>query len=413
MSPVGVEKMWEVPMAHENHVSPAGRKRLMDRSRDFHRLQLFPGRQLDDLNAGFITRIEHGTTWNNIPQPCILSSTADEMVVSLYKWCGYVLVDAASRGFYGDALVDTSPQIVRDFLEFDKQSWMLFYQYPSFLAKAMTAPRERITQAFDRYIALHSEKKKDAAPYTKALAAEQTDAGISTRDGAIAFQIFHFGYTLLTALPLKFVSRTDPVPSTNANAYKVCFWLLAHILYDPSLLSAIRKETAPAVEGGKVDINLLVDETTCPTLNAAFNETLRYTGAVTSSRTVLSQTTIGGKTLYPGVRVLLPSRPGHFEESVFGSNSLEFDPQRFLKEKNLTKTPLFRPFGGGAQYCSGRYLARREIVGFIAFVLNRFEIGLSNAGQRSGRSTPQRSPRLDVNTPNLGIIPPMLDDDIR
>ncbi|KAL8810967.1 MAG: hypothetical protein Q9223_007631, partial [Gallowayella weberi] len=193
MSPVGVEKMWEVPMAHENHVSPAGRKRLMDRSRDFHRLQLFPGRQLDDLNAGFITRIEHGTTWNSIPQPCILSSTADEMVVSLYKWCGYVLVDAASRGFYGDALVDTSPQIVRDFLELDKQSWMLFYQYPSFLAKAMTAPRERITQAFDRYIALHSEKKKDAAPYTKALAAEQTDAGVSTRDGAIAFQIFHFG----------------------------------------------------------------------------------------------------------------------------------------------------------------------------------------------------------------------------
>ncbi|KAL8809955.1 MAG: hypothetical protein Q9223_007847, partial [Gallowayella weberi] len=172
-------------------------------------------------------------------------------------------------------------------------------------------------------------------------------------------------------------------------------------------------ETAPAVEGGKVDINLLVDETTCPTLNAAFNETLRYTGAVTSSRTVLSQTTIGGKTFYPGVRVLLPSRPGHFEKSVFGSNSLEFDPQRFLKEKNLTKTPLFRPFGGGAQYCSGRYLARREIVGFIAFVLDRFEIGLSNAGERSGTSTPQRFPRLDVNTPNLGIIPPMLDDDIR
>ncbi|KAL8827932.1 MAG: hypothetical protein Q9170_006814 [Blastenia crenularia] len=393
MSPTGVEKMWEIPMAHQKHMASAGRKHLVDRSGDFHRLQLLPGPQLDDLNARFLARIEYGTTWENVPQPCVHSSTADELVVSLYKWCGYVLVDAASRSFYGDALVNTSPQMVRDFLVFDKQSWMLLYQYPSFLAKAMTAPRNLVTQAFDRYVALEEKKKEDAAPYTKALEALQIEAGVSRRDRAIGFQIFHF--------------------AMNANAYKMCFWLLAHVLCNPSLLSTIREETAPAIKGNKVDINLLVDEDTCPMLNAAFNETLRYTSAATSGRTVTSHTQIGDKTFYPGVKVLIPYRPGHFDESVFGRNVREFDPQRFLKEKDLTKNPSFRPFGGGAQYCSGRHLARREVVGFLALVLDRFEISLSDAGKDAEGSSSQRFPRLDVNKPNLGIISPMPEDDLR
>ena len=199
----------------------------------------------------------------------------------------------------------------------------------------------------------------------------------------------------------------------NANAYKMCFWLLAHILCDSSLLSRIREETAPAIKGNDVDINVLVDEDTCPMLNAAFNETLRYTSAATSGRTVVSHTKIGDKIFYPGVKVLIPYRPGHFDDSVFGLNVHDFDPQRFLKERDLTKNPSFRPFGGGAQHCSGRFLARREVVGFLAFVLNRFDISLSDTGQGTKGSVPQRFPRLDVNKPNLGIISPMLDDDLR
>ncbi|KAL8949024.1 MAG: hypothetical protein Q9222_004833 [Ikaeria aurantiellina] len=387
MSPPGVEKMWEIPMAHEKHLGPAGRKHLVDRSGDFHRLQLFPGPQLEDLIARFLARIEHGTTWENIPRPCVLSSTKDAMVISLYKWCGNVLGDAASRGFYGDALVDTSPRMVQDFLEFDKQSWMLLYQYPSFLASSMLAPRNLVTKAFDRYVALAPERKEDAAPYAKSLEALQIKAGVSSRDRAIGFQIFHF--------------------AMNANAYKLCFWLLAHIVCDHSLLSQIRKEIIPAVKGGQVDVSLLVDEKACPVLNAAFNETLRYTSAATSGRTVTSDTRIGNKIFYPGTKVLLPYRPGHFDDTVYGHNVHDFDPQRFLRTKDLIKDPSYRPFGGGAQYCSGRFLARREVVGFIAYVLYRYDIG------RPEESIRQPFPRLDVNTPNLGIISPMPGEDLR
>lgn len=186
--------MWEVPMAHEKHLNPTGRKHLVQRSADFHRLQLFPGPHLDSLNERFFARIEHGTQWSTVPESCILSSTPEEMVVSLYKWCGEVLVDASTRAFYGDALVDTEAGVIHDFLVFDEHSWMLLYQYPPYFAKATAAPRsrERVLQSFDRYVSLPPEKRQDTAYFTQALEAEQTQAGMSSRDRAVGFQIFHF-----------------------------------------------------------------------------------------------------------------------------------------------------------------------------------------------------------------------------
>lgn len=201
----------------------------------------------------------------------------------------------------------------------------------------------------------------------------------------------------------------------NANAYKMAFWLLAHIIFDPSLLSSIREEMAPAIKGEDIDIEYLVSEASCPLINATFNEALRYTSAATSGRVVLSPTTIGGHILYPGAKVLMPYRLNHFDEEVFGPNPMAFDPQRFLKNKDLLKHPAFRPFGGGSQYCSGRYLARREVIGFLVFVLDRFDLDLSGTADGSSESggAQQRFPRQDVNTPNLGIISPVPGDEIR
>ena len=193
--------------------------------------------------------------------------------------------------------------------------------------------------------------------------------------------------------------------SMNANAYKMCFWLLAHTLHNRSFLSTLLAEIEPAVTASHIDINYLVDPARCPMLNAAFNETLRYTSAATSARVVLSPTPIGGKVLYPGARVLMPYRPAHISDSAFGPAVESFDPQRFIDNAELAKSPAYRPFGGGSQYCSGRYLARREVVGFLAFALSRFEFSLKE-GSMEG------FPRMDVNKPNLGIISPVKGDDV-
>lgn len=71
--------------------------------------------------------MEHGST---VPKSCILSSTPDP-----YKWCGEVLVDASTRAFLDNLLLDTKPTVIHDFLEFDKHVWMLLYSILLFLLR--------------------------------------------------------------------------------------------------------------------------------------------------------------------------------------------------------------------------------------------------------------------------------------
>lgn len=189
--------------------------------------------------------------------------------------------------------------------------------------------------------------------------------------------------------------------STNANAFKICFWLLSYLLYDPDYLQAIRAETQLSISNDKVDIEQLLQ---CPLLGAAFEETLRLTTAASSARTVLAPTQIGQKTLRPNTKLLMPYRQLHFDETAFGPQIQNFNPQRFIENPGLSRSQNFKPFGGGVTYCSGRFIARREVIAFVALVLHRYHLELKDANQSF--------PRQDENKPTLGVIGPVKGDDV-
>ncbi len=192
-------------------------------------------------------------------------------------------------------------------------------------------------------------------------------------------------------------------PSTNTNAFKVCFWLLSHMVFDPALMKSIRTETESGVRGGKVNIAHLLDH--CPRLDAAFNETLRLYGNASSARHVLAPTAVGNMILRPGNKLLLPYRQLHFDPTIFGTDVKTFNAQRFLDNSALGRSPSYRPFGGGSTYCSGRFIARREVYAFVALALKRFDLTLQDSKRHF--------PRLDETTPSLGIIGPISGDDVK
>ena len=196
-------------------------------------------------------------------------------------------------------------------------------------------------------------------------------------------------------------SLTHP-HSTNANAYKICFWLLCYLLHQRTTLESVKRETEPSVKPGGIDVELLLQ---CPLLNAAFQETLRLTGGASSARTVIAPTQLDQKTLQKDAKVLMPYRQLHFDERAFGKQITEFHPERFLQDQDLARSPYFKPFGGGITYCSGRFIAKREVFAFVAFVLHRYDIELENPGQAL--------PRLDERKPTLGVIGPIQGDDTR
>lgn len=151
----------------------------------------------------------------------------------------------------------------------------------------------------------------------------------------------------------------------------------------------------------------------CPRLEAVFYEVLRLTAASTTMRKVIAPTEIGGKILRPGYRVLVPYRQLNLNEDVFGPYPNHFDPERFHVNKDLTHHPSFKPFGGGANYCPGRFIARQEVLTFIALVLYRFDIESMEQPHCDQKATSvDYLPKVSVSRPNLGIMGPADGEDV-
>lgn len=185
-----------------------------------------------------------------------------------------------------------------------------------------------------------------------------------------------------------------------SNEHNSTFWLLAHLLYDKDLLYLVEQEVEGAWQSGDLDFKHLNDN--CPNLEAAFNEVLRVKNAAGSMRVVNQEVTLSGKVISPGNVIHIPFRQLHTNEDVWGSNPLEFDHVKFLKKKFLTRSPSFRPFGGGESYCPGRTLAKQEVFSVVATLLHRFHVRLAWTGKNR-----QPFPIINDRTPSLGLNGPI------
>ncbi|KAK4159598.1 cytochrome P450 [Cladorrhinum sp. PSN259] len=364
-------------------------KTWMDVCHTDFKIQMHPGEKLDVMQAKFLGNINHWLQWDRITGPHVLSDSQGFKRVSLWKWCGNVLVDSATKTFFGSAIYRVSPTIVADFFPFDGEAWKLPYRYPEFAAKTLYESKRKAEATFAKYLSLPREERQDASWVVQKIEQGMAEMGITESTQCAAM--------LLT------VHRV-----VNSNAYRLCFWMLAHLLFDEALLATIKTEIRPAFDASDdtLDMNYLLDD--CPRLASLYEEILRTVNDPIGARLVTQQVTVGGKTLQPGARLLMPYKQLHYDPEVFGPNAAGFDPERFLRNKNLLRSNSWRPFGGGTTLCPGRFLARREVYMFVALLLFRFDIQLAP----SPKGPIQKFPTLDDSIPSGGILGPVSGHDV-
>ena len=150
--------------------------------------------------------------------------------------------------------------------------------------------------------------------------------------------------------------------------HKVTFWMFAYLSHHPQLLKLIREETSPGVVNNTPNVAYLTEK--CPRLEAAFLEVLRLVMASSLMRQVIEPTMIGEKILEKGNNAMVPYRQIHFSEDVWGMDASQFNPDRFLTQKALSRNSSYRPFGGGQHLCPGRFVARYAVFAFVALTLS-------------------------------------------
>ncbi|KAI1748748.1 putative cytochrome p450 [Xylaria castorea] len=277
--------------------------------------------------------------------------------VPLYQWTSELFVCLGQDVYFGEALKKINPGVPQAFMVFDELIWKMLYQYPRFLSRDMATGRTEVINALCRYLRTPIEERSDAAWLISAMETEMKEIGLET-----------------------------------------IFWVLTYLLHNPPLLAAYLKETEPAFDcnGALVDPSYIQNAENCPQVDAIWHETLRMVSWSASIRFITKDTLIGDKLLPKGHRVIVPHRLQHFDEAVFGANTHEFHPERWLHGgKDLTRNSSWHPFGAGKTMCSGRFLARFSVTTFVATVLQRFDISLVG-------NPP--FPQGDEGRPVLGII---------
>lgn len=204
---------------------------------------------------------------------------------------------------------------------------------------------------------------ENSSPMTYERWKTQNDAGATTENIA----------RLETAAGIGVLSNT--VPSI--------FWTLFEIYSRPQLLIALREEIekhALRIDefNGTHTIDLADIKDQCPFLLSTFQEVLRLRSYGAPTRIVYRDTVLNDRYLLKAGGVLqMPAACINRESSTWGTNSLEFDPSRFIADgdvKQSNRATGFMSFGASPNICPGRHFATGEILAAVAMLLVRYDV---------------------------------------
>ncbi|KZF26779.1 cytochrome P450 [Xylona heveae TC161] len=393
ISPAAIGKMYWHPGSDgsgQTLLSPnPHRKSLVHLTTDLYRQQLHPGEKMETLGNLVCDHISMYLSWNNMTGPeYVVAEGNDFKDISLLHLCEHVLLNAATRSFFGDKLLEIDPDMLKSFLQYDGLSWKLMYRLPTFLAKDMHGAKHRLIRALEIYFSLPKDERPGANWFMQTQEMEQRALGVEVKDMAKLVAMIYW--------------------VINTNAYKLCFWMLSYLYHhpsSPSIRGPIEAELRASFDSqGSLDLAYLQNKT--PYLNALYLESLRLTNSSASARFIKEDTQVGGFTLRAGNKLLIPYRQLHLNAGIFGEDANEFDLNRFLKNPKLSHNPSFRPYGGGQTMCPGRFMAKQEVFAMMAMLANRYDIEVKSA------SPSQKFPRLDELKPGIGIMGPVEGEDL-
>jgi hypothetical protein len=191
-----VQKMWQDPSGDGKGtalLSPNPfHKNLARLSEDFYRQQLHPGTNLEDLQSQFMPKIHESLNYKKISENIIISSTTGEKTVSLLGWVREVLLDSATRSFFGDRLLEIEPNMFQSFFDFDDNSWKLTYHLPRIFAKEMYGAKQQATDALVKYFQMPKGERPGAAWLVRTLESEMRNLCIQESDIACFLMMIYW-----------------------------------------------------------------------------------------------------------------------------------------------------------------------------------------------------------------------------
>lgn len=145
------------------------------------------------LLDGLLTTVHARMQWDHIPDWMTLSSSGDNIRdISLLRWSQHVLLEGATKSFFGTALLEIEPNLFDSFHKFDESSWKLPYNIPDIFAVDVKRSKATAEKALARYFELPKERRADASVLVKSIEAVLEQSGIQPKDMGVLVLMFYW-----------------------------------------------------------------------------------------------------------------------------------------------------------------------------------------------------------------------------
>lgn len=120
--------------------------------------------------------------WDRIPTSSVTKDGKSTKEIDLWKYTRECLVESVTRAFWGNALFEIEPQIVKIYHEFDDNSWKILYKFPDFAAKDTRRALASLKAMLKKYINLPKSQRSDASWVAGALEDKMREYEVSDDD---------------------------------------------------------------------------------------------------------------------------------------------------------------------------------------------------------------------------------------
>jgi hypothetical protein len=225
-TPAAVEKMFQSPPVRASKRSVLAphlaQKPMAHVAEAMIRLQLHPGKHLDDLQGVFLRRLHNSVSWDSMSTRVTLSSVPGIREVSLLEWTRTSLLEGATTAFFGETLLNIEPKLFDSFFEFDDKSWKLTYKVPAPWCNDMVAAKKTAQKALTQYFDIPKAQRMGECWLVRALETELRALDVESPDIAAYFMMIYWVYEhTLTRFSFNGFSDTHlgsmPMPGNSAS----------------------------------------------------------------------------------------------------------------------------------------------------------------------------------------------------
>lgn len=147
---------------------------------------------LNSLRDEFIWHIEQSMNWNCLSAKYTHFTNIDEKEISLLGWCRDVMVNAATRSYFDEALLQIEPNLSQIVFDFDNETCRSITKYPRKLENLSSAAKEKGIAAFTAYLKLSKLQRAGEAQFVRDLEEEYRQLGLDDENLAPLMMIVYW-----------------------------------------------------------------------------------------------------------------------------------------------------------------------------------------------------------------------------